>query len=207
MENGYMTLCGFGRAEIVEKRSRFIGSCAPAGSEAQALEFIARIKAEFRDASHNVHAFYLRQDGLSRCTDDGEPSGTAGRPVLETLTRAEVQNAAVVVTRYFGGTLLGTGGLVRAYSRAANEAIKAAGIAVYTSCARFRVCCAYPHYEQLLRALGAQGARVEGSDFAAQVTITCLARQQDLQGICGAVTELTGGRARLEVLWQGYHPF
>ena len=119
------TLYSGGSAEIEEKKSRFIATLQPVASEEEAAGFIARMKKQYWDASHNCSAFVLGENGeFTRCSDDGEPSGTAGRPMLDVLTRRKITNAVVVVTRYFGGTLLGTGGLVRAYQSAVNEALK-----------------------------------------------------------------------------------
>ena len=113
----YTTLAGYGTDEFVEKRSRFIGYAAPVTTEAEAVDFIARIRALHREASHNVYAYALREGQVRRYSDDGEPQGTAGVPVLDVLQKQEIVDAVVVVTRYFGGTLLGAGGLVRATPR------------------------------------------------------------------------------------------
>ena len=114
-----------GTAEIVEKKSRFIATCKPVTTEEDAVVFIESVKKQYWDARHNCSAFVIGSKGeLTRCSDDGEPSGTAGRPMLEILLGEGIRNIAVVVTRYFGGTLLGTGGLVRAYSDAVREGLK-----------------------------------------------------------------------------------
>ena len=107
-----------------KKRSRFIGYCAPVTTQEQALEFIEKIKSKHWDAKHNVYAYILREGGVKRYSDDGEPSGTAGMPVLDVITKNEIYDVCIVVTRYFGGVLLGTGGLVRAYSQGAKVALK-----------------------------------------------------------------------------------
>ena len=113
-----------GEGELIEKKSRFIATVVPVNSEDEALEFIAAMKKKYWNASHNCFAFVVGENyELQRCSDDGEPQGTAGRPMLDVLLGEQVHNAAVVVTRYFGGTLLGTGGLVRAYSKAVQEGL------------------------------------------------------------------------------------
>ena len=119
----YKTVYGKGSAEIVEKKSRFIASVAPVSTEEEAIAFVNDIKAKYRDARHNVYAYVVKENNISRFTDDGEPSGTAGAPVLDVLLKEGITDAAIVVTRYFGGTLLGTGGLVRAYGKAAKDGV------------------------------------------------------------------------------------
>ena len=121
----YITIPFPADAEFIERRSRFIGHAAPAATEEEALRFVAAIKAQYADATHNVWAYHLQQ-GRERYADDGEPQGTAGPPVLDVLKKSGVVDVAVVVTRYFGGVLLGAGGLVRAYSHAAHLALEAA---------------------------------------------------------------------------------
>jgi uncharacterized YigZ family protein len=207
MPSGYKTLANYGRAEIVEKKSRFIGTCMPVQSEEEALDFIARVKSEYKDATHNVHAFLLKENGLSRCTDDGEPSGTAGRPVLETLSKAEIFNAAIVVTRYFGGTLLGTGGLVRAYSKAASEAIAAAGIAEITHCTSFNVNADYAMYEQVQRCVMSEGAKVINTEFAESVKLFCVIKTEGYDELCRKLTELSNGRIEAEIVSSGFEAF
>ena len=122
---GYKNIYMGGTGEIEEKKSRFIATVRPVESEEEAVAFINEMKKKYWDARHNCSAFVIgRNQELSRCSDDGEPSGTAGRPMLEVLLREDIHNAAVVVTRYFGGTLLGTGGLVRAYQKSVQEGLK-----------------------------------------------------------------------------------
>lgn len=125
----YRTVGGYGQAEIVEKKSRFIAHVMPVKTEKEALENIEKIKKQYWDARHNVFAFQLgERNEIQRYSDDGEPSGTAGMPVLEVLRGEDIKDTLIVVTRYFGGTLLGTGGLVRAYGRSAKEGLLQAGI-------------------------------------------------------------------------------
>ena len=123
--DSYRVLLEGGEGEYVEKKSRIIATLRKCGSEEEAVRFVEEMKKKYWDARHNCHAFVIGSKGeLTRCSDDGEPSGTAGRPMLEVLTGAELRDAAVVVTRYFGGVLLGTGGLVRAYTQAVKEGLK-----------------------------------------------------------------------------------
>ena len=171
MSADYLAPLGCGEAELVEKRSRFLARVWPAGTEAEALAHIADMRKQHWDASHNVYAYLLREGGLTRYSDDGEPGGTAGMPVLNVFRGAAVQNVCCVVTRYFGGTLLGTGGLVRAYGGAAKLALDAAGIA---RCAPWRdgtLTCTYAQYERLRRFLEERGALLEDAAFGELVTL------------------------------------
>ncbi len=129
MLNTYRTVAGFGQDEIIIEKSTFIGYAKPVTDEEEALAFIQEIKKKHRDATHNVPAYVLGEhNDIQRCNDDGEPSGTAGVPVLEVIKKEDLRDVAVVVTRYFGGIKLGTGGLVRAYTKGAKIALEAAGI-------------------------------------------------------------------------------
>ena len=130
----YRTVSQEAKEEFTEKRSRFIGWIKPVKTEEEAIEYINAIKSQHWDAKHNVYAYSLREGQISRYSDDGEPQGTAGVPVLEVLTHSGVTDAVIVVTRYFGGILLGTGGLVRAYSHAASIALKSAGVVIMRPC-------------------------------------------------------------------------
>lgn len=192
-ENAYRTLAKRAEAEFVEKRSRFIGYCAPVKTEQEALDFIASIKAMHKTATHNVWAYNLREGHLVRYTDDGEPSGTAGLPVLNVLTRGEIVDAAIVVTRYFGGTLLGKGGLVSAYGDGANMAVRASGVATMAPCSTYMLECAYNEYDRVERLLRDIGARVLDSSFTDKVTITAAIAQENGEKLCDELRELTRG--------------
>ena len=170
MKGDILTLGKEASAEFTEKRSVFIGYAMPVKTEDEARAFISSVKKKHSDARHNVSAYVL-SGGIMHSSDDGEPSGTAGVPVLEVIRKSGVVNAAVVVTRYFGGILLGAGGLVRAYSAAAKLAIEAAGIVEYVSFQRCRLTCSYSDYNDVIYRLDAVGARVEDSEFSADVTI------------------------------------
>ena len=157
-------------AELVEKKSVFIGYAAPVSSEAEAREFVASIKKKHADARHNVSA-YIVSGGIMHSSDDGEPSGTAGVPVLEVIKKSGVINTVVVVTRYFGGILLGAGGLVRAYSAAAKAAIDAAGVVIYEKFDECRMICAYGDYNDVLYRLGQFTVKTGKTQFDENVTI------------------------------------
>ncbi len=167
----YVTLGGVGVGEIEEKKSVFIGHAMPIESEEEALAFIKEKKREFADARHNVYAYILGSGAVARASDDGEPQGTAGVVLLDALKKNGVTNAVIVVTRYFGGILLGAGGLVRAYSAAAMAAIRAAGIVTMTPFVLFSVTCSYAEHPRLTKELARIGAVEERTEFDEQVTV------------------------------------
>ena len=183
-----------GEGEIVEKKSRFIATVRPVASEEEAVAFIAEMKKKYWDARHNCSAFVIgdRQE-LSRCSDDGEPAQTAGRPMLDVLLREEIHNVAVVVTRYFGGVLLGAGGLTRAYAKSAKDALDAAGKARMCLWSAVTVDCPYPMLERLKLLAAAHGGTVEGTDFGAAVSVRILLPQENAAGFDAALTELSAG--------------
>ncbi len=189
----YRTLAARAQAELTEKRSRFIGYCAPVQSEAAAQDFVAEIKAMHKTASHHVWAYNLRDGNLMRYTDDGEPSGTAGLPVLDVLGRGQIVDAAIVVVRYFGGTLLGTGGLVHAYGEAATIAVRSSGVAVMAPCSLYTIECAYGDYDRLERLLRDSGATVTDSAFTDKVSLTVATLQENGEDLSAGVSELTRG--------------
>jgi len=195
----YLTVPGTGEAELVIKRSRFIGRIAPAQTPEAALEFLAGIRAKHRDASHNVWAYSLR-DGQMRCSDDGEPQGTAGMPVLDTLLKQDLVDCVVVVTRYFGGTLLGTGGLTRAYGQSASEAIAAAGAVVMAPCRVLRVTCDYSFYGALQRLIPAFGGTILDAQFTGETAIFLRLRAEDAGAFIAQLIEKSNGRARAETV-------
>ena len=206
MDSAYCTAAQRGQAEFTEKRSRFLGFCSPARTEAEALGFLEEIRAAHRTATHNVWAFSLRENSLCRYSDDGEPQGTAGLPVLDVLRRPGVTDAVLVVTRYFGGTLLGTGGLVRAYTRAAQEALASARVARMAPCDIFALRCAYADYDRLARLLDSLGAAVSASEFGADVSLTVALAQEKSERLCGEVRELTRGESVPKFLETRFEP-
>lgn len=143
IENRYKTVEDYGTAEITEKRSRFIANVRPVSSEDEAIEYINTIKQKYWDARHNVYAYVLRENNIMRYSDDGEPGGTAGLPILEILKKEELFDLVVVVTRYFGGILLGTGGLVHAYSKSAKAGVDDAGEVEMVLCRKIDITCDY----------------------------------------------------------------
>lgn len=190
----YKTVEKQASSEFVEKKSRFIGHVKPVKSVQEAQDFINEIKMANREATHNVPAYVLLKDHLQRCSDDGEPSGTAGVPVLDVILKSEVKDVCVVVTRYFGGVLLGTGGLVRAYSHAAKIALDAGGIVTMAPCIAAEIEIDYSFYERARILLEECGANVEDCVFTDRVKMIFSARDTACKSISEKLTELSGGR-------------
>ena len=193
--------------EIIEKKSRFIANVRKVESEAEAVAFIEEMKKRYYDARHNCSAFVIGSRGeMTRCSDDGEPSGTAGRPMLEVLLGSEIRNVAVVVTRYFGGTLLGTGGLVRAYTQAVQEALKNCPTAMMKYGKRIQVDTDYNGIGKILYFMGQQGLSQESSEYTDKVSITVLVPGEQAEHFCKEVIELTAGRSSVTVLEEVFYP-
>ena len=194
---GYLTAAGFGRAEYEDKKSRFIAHVDRAENEAEAKALLTRVKREFPDATHHVYAWVLREGNTLRWSDDGEPGGTSGQPTLAVLQGAGVTDACCVTARYFGGTLLGSGGLVRAYSAAARLALNAAGIARMSPWRKGAFECSYARYERLRRALEDRGARVEETSFGAAVEIVFSAPEAQAEAVGDVLRDMTAGELRV----------
>ncbi len=191
----YFTIDKPASASFIEKRSEFIGYIAPVTSNDQAVEFVNSIKAMHRKAKHNVYAYILRQDNISRYSDDGEPQGTAGVPVLDVLQKRGLTDVCVVVTRYFGGILLGGGGLVRAYSHAASLACDAAHIMDMRLCRRLRISTDYGLYGKISYILPNYKTITVNSDFGQEVTLEILVMSDMLEPLMKDITETTNGSA------------
>ena len=195
-----LTVCCEARAQIEEKRSVFIGSVSPVRSEDDARAFIERIKKEFYDARHNVYAYILDGGSVCRFTDDGEPKGSAGIPVLNVLKMSGVDGVCIVVTRYFGGILLGTGGLVRAYSAAAKAALDAAGISVMSTYVICEICCSYSDYTKISAKLDTVGAVEESCDFSSEVKICVSILPSDTEALTYLINQITAGKCKISVI-------
>ena len=201
----YIIPAGYGEAEYIDKKSRFIGQVQHAESVSEAMAFVESVRRKHADATHNVWAYVLA-DGQMRWSDDGEPGGTSGQPTLNVFRSANVCDVVCVVTRYFGGILLGSGGLVRAYSKAASMALEAAGRARMAEWQSVAVECSYAHYERLRRLLEGEGAQYMSGDFAEFVTVTCLLPAGVPEQIGGRITDMTAGGARMSVLGSVFRP-
>ena len=188
-----------GQAEIVEKKSRFIATVSPVHSQEEALSFIAALKKKYWDATHNCFAYVIGEQGReARCSDDGEPQGTAGRPMLDVLLGEDVYDICVVVTRYFGGTLLGTGGLVRAYSRSVQEGLAASTILQTQMGYRLSIRTDYTGLGKIQYLLGERGLKIISSAYAQDVQLETLVPEEMLKTLKEKITEGTSGRAVFE---------
>ena len=190
----YKTLIKRGSEEFIINKSRFIGYGAPAESEEEALAFLAEIRKKHQDASHNCYAYIIGANmGVMRYSDDGEPGGTAGMPIIEVMKARGVTNCAVVVTRYFGGILLGAGGLVRAYSQGAAAAINASGVGVMHPTARYLMEIPYPLLNRMDYFLKDEPVMVEDKTFTDVITYTLVVRCADEAGFLSRLTNLSEG--------------
>ena len=194
-ELSYTTLAGYGTDTYEEKKSVFIGEATAVTTEAEALAFLSSVKAKYPDARHHVYAYLLREGAKNRYSDDHEPQGTAGIPVLDVLRKGGVTDAVIVVTRYFGGTLLGAGGLVRAYTAAAAGAVRAAKTLTYRTYRPFTLAVNYTDYNKLLPELARDGLRVLDTAFAEGVTLSLTIPAEAYEGFVSFVTEALAVRA------------
>lgn len=202
----YKTIRGVSTFEYEEKRSRFIGTAAFADTEEKALEVLNRVRAANRTARHNVYAYVL-QNGRTRYSDDGEPAKTAGTPVLEAIGHAGISDVIVVVTRYFGGILLGTGGLVRAYTAAASGALQQAELVSMRLVVDCSLRVPYALFEQAQRMVAASGAKLQEPVFDDAVTLLWRMPSGEETALSQSLSELTRGGAQVEVSAPSYAPF
>lgn len=190
--NEYYVPTGAGESEYVEKRSRFLGHVRPAESEDEAKAFVAAMKKEHYDARHNCWC-YLIKDGPERYSDDGEPQGTAGIPMLEVLRREGVSNVVCVVTRYFGGVLLGAGGLFRAYTKSCKDALDDAGISVVRRWVVMELPCSYAALERFKQEIASFDGAVTDMDYGAAVTIRALIPEEQQAAFTSRIFDVSGG--------------
>lgn len=193
--NAYKTLLKRASAEFVINKSRFIGYGCPCETENEALAFLREIREKHADASHNCYAYIIGSNmGVMRYSDDGEPGGTAGMPIIEVMKARGVTNCCIVVTRYFGGVLLGAGGLVRAYSQGSTAAINACGVGVMYPTARYLMDVPYPMLGRFEHYLKSSPIRVEDKQFSDVITFSFLCKTQDEEGVLADLTSLSEGR-------------
>ena len=202
----YLVPTRFGEAEFIEKKSRFIGRAWPVESEEEALEKIQQMKQQHYDATHICWA-YIIKDGPVRFSDDGEPGGTAGMPMLQVLQREGLYNVVCVVTRYFGGILLGAGGLVRAYTRGAKIAVDAAGKSMKRVWTVLYVPCPYPFYERVKLEAANFGGIVRQTDFGAEVELELLFPENQVSAFLEKLTDMTAGTVEALETGQEYRAF
>ena len=195
---GLRVPAGPGESELTEKRSRFLGHLRRVDSEEEAKAFILQIKKQYHDARHNCWCWRIGDD-LERFSDDGEPQGSAGKPMLEVFRREDVTNLVCVVTRYFGGVLLGTGGLSRAYAGAAKEALLDAGFRLVAEWTPVRFSCSYPLLERCKGSVAALGGEIGQLDYGEDVRILALLPVGEAEKLVSSLTELSGGSIHPEI--------
>lgn len=199
MSEEYKAVYEGGEGELIEKKSRFIATVIPVESEEEALAFIEAMKKKYWNATHNCSAYVIGEKGqLKRCSDDGEPSGTAGRPMLEVLEGEGIRNVAVVVTRYFGGTLLGTGGLVRAYSASVKAGLASSVIITKIPGVKLKIETDYTGLGKIQYLLGEMGIRTLDSRYTDHVELDVLVPETMLERVKAELIEGTNGQAKLE---------
>lgn len=171
MPESYKTILAQSSGEFIERKSRFIGYCMPVEEDKNAVDFINSIRSKHWDATHNVYAYLLLKDNIMRYSDDGEPQNTAGLPILNLIQKIGITNIVIVVSRYFGGTLLGTGGLIRAYSHAAKIAIDSGKIVIMENCKLVKLTCKYSLYGKVEAALRSFGCTIDNCEFSDNVKV------------------------------------
>ena len=201
----YFIPAGAGEAEFVEKRSSFLGHVRYVETEDEAKAFVTEMKKKFYDARHNCWC-YIIKDGAVRYSDDGEPQGTAGIPMLEVLKREGVTNVVCVVTRYFGGVLLGTGGLLRAYTKSAKDALDAAGICVVRRWVKAEIACSYAMLERLKTECTAIGGVVADIEYSADVCLKLLLPEDKAGAFSQRTADVTAGASELEITGEEFKP-
>lgn len=196
----YITIHHHASFEYEDRKSIFIGEAMPVSTEEEALSFIESVKKRFPDARHHVYAYVLRENSIMRFTDDREPQGTAGMPVLDVIRKNGLTDTVIVVTRYFGGTLLGTGGLVRAYSAAAIGAVEAAEIITYDVYTTLTVETTYSDYQKFAPIFADFGYRSEDVRYTDKVILTGNVRKSNLDALMDKLVQTTSGRAKIEII-------
>lgn len=205
MLSQYKTVYAGGEAEIIEKKSRFIATVKPVKSEEEAIAFIEGLKKKYWNATHNCSAYVIGEHfQVQRCSDDGEPSGTAGKPMLDVLLGEELHDTAVVVTRYFGGTLLGTGGLVRAYQASTKAGLEASTVITKMHGSRVSVETDYTGLGKIQYILGQRGLTILNSEYTDKVALEVLLPETEVKAVMAEITEGTNGQAVMEVMEECY---
>lgn len=203
----YRTILNEASDEFIERKSRFIGYIKPVTTQEEAVSFINEIKSKHWDATHNVYAYVLREGQVRRYSDDGEPQGTAGIPVLDVLLKENVTDCVVVATRYFGGTLLGAGGLVRAYSHTAKIAVDAGQVITMKLCKVLQVTCDYNFYGRLNSFIPESGGVIDDTVFADNVTVTFKLPVNDVASFDAKLVDMSFGKFHTEEIGEEYKYF
>ena len=200
----YITVKKSSHFEYEDRKSVFIGQAMPVNNEADAIAFVNSVKKRYPDARHHVYAYVLRENSSMRFTDDGEPQGTAGMPVLDAIRKNGCTDVVIVVTRYFGGTLLGTGGLVRAYTAAAIGALESAEIIRYDIYSTIEISVSYSDYGKITAILAERGFRTEDTAYDTGVSLIGSIVKTEAEGLIDAITEATAGRAQINIIGEEF---
>ncbi len=200
----YKTVAEESETLLVEKKSKFISHVKPVDNEADALAYLNGIRSKYPDARHNVYAYVIDENNIFRYSDDGEPGGTAGMPVLDTIRKSGIVDVIVVITRYFGGTLLGTGGLVRAYSASAKKGLEESGIIIRTMCDIISVKVGYDLVGKLQYAFAADGIETVDTLYENDVTFFVASPKPETERLMGRVTDITSGKAVIKIIYEKY---
>ncbi len=203
----YITVVGNATAEYEEKRSRFIANLCHVENEAEAMEFIESMRSKYWDARHNCFAYSVEKGRYSRFSDDGEPHGTAGKPILDVIVGNKINDVVIVVTRYFGGVLLGTGGLVRAYSTSARDAMLAARKAEMIPCTIYETKCEYTDHNRFLSVLENHNGKLENTEFTDKVTLRYVFKDEEAPKFLDVLTETFSARLKAEECEKTVFPF
>ena len=204
MRNGYKSVLNEATVEYITKKSRFIATVKPIAEEEQALEHIKECRTRYWDATHNVYAYIVKNGNIQRYSDDGEPRGTAGIPVLEVLIKQGFADVLVVITRYFGGIMLGAGGLVRAYTHTAGMGILAAGCVDIQKCYSMKVMCSYAQHEKISRTISQNGGNVEKTEYGDGVVINFVTPIHFVEEMKVKLTEALGFEPEIELTEEIY---
>ena len=198
--NPYTTIKNEASFEFEDRKSVFIATAAPVSTEAEALDFLAYVKKKYPDAKHHVYAYVLRENSIMRFSDDREPQGTAGMPVLDVIRKNGCTDTAIVVIRYFGGTLLGTGGLVRAYSSAAAGALEKAEIITYDIYNTLQIKVTYSDYQKIIPIINDYSMRIDDTKYTDFVIIDGRIQKNSSAALEKAIVDTTGGRSEIKIL-------
>ena len=204
LKTSYKTVKNRAEAMMTEKKSKFISNVCPCSYEEEALEFLKRIKSKYPDATHNVYAYVIDENNIFRYSDDGEPQGTAGMPVLDTIRKEGLVDVCVVVTRYFGGTLLGTGGLVHAYGSSAKQGLIEAGIITRSLCNVVCVRVDYTLVGKIQHKIAADNLILDDTEYGNDVAFYICCLMEDTEKFIEEITDLTNGKAEVSVVENKY---
>lgn len=203
----FLTAINIAETEYVEKRSRFIATLMPCDTEEEALKFIDEMRSKYWDARHNCFAYVVEKGRMSRFSDDGEPHGTAGKPMLDVLAGSGLVNVAVVVTRYFGGILLGTGGLVRAYSKSVRDVLEICEKARMVTCNIYNIVCEYSDHAKLMKLLEIENAMLKNTEFTDKVSVSFALMQENEISFAEKLTENFAARLKSDEIGSETVPF